>query len=93
MVASEALLSMGFPRQEYWRGLPLLPPGDRPHPGIEPMSPELQADSLLLSHRESLPRSLGPSFLSSVSFSPPSFPPRNGMYQVQTPEKVHLLDV
>jgi len=27
---------MGFPRQEYWSGLPFPPPGDHPHPGIEP---------------------------------------------------------
>ena len=33
------------------------------------LSPELQADSLLLSHRESPPRSLGPSFLSCFSLS------------------------
>ena len=35
---------MGFPRQEYWSGLPSLPPGDLPDPGIEPtslMSPAL----------------------------------------------------
>ena len=30
---------MGFPRQEYWSGLPFPPPGDLPNPGIEPMSP------------------------------------------------------
>ena len=29
---------MGFSRQEYWSGLPCLPPGDRPNPGIKPMS-------------------------------------------------------
>ena len=29
---------MGFSRQEYWSCLPLPPPGDPPHPGIEPMS-------------------------------------------------------
>ena len=29
---------MGFPRQEYWSGLPFPPPGDLPDPGIEPMS-------------------------------------------------------
>ena len=33
--ASQALLSMGFPRQEYWSGLPFLPPGDFPEPGIK----------------------------------------------------------
>ena len=32
---------MGFPRQEYWCGLPFLSPGDLPDPGIEPMSPAL----------------------------------------------------
>ena len=31
---------MGFPRQEYWSGLPF-PPGDFPNPGIEPASPAL----------------------------------------------------
>ena len=39
---------MGFPRQEYWRGLPSPPPGDLPDPGMEPESPEtpaLQVDS------------------------------------------------
>ena len=30
---------MGFPRQEYWSGLPFLSPGDLPDPGIEPESP------------------------------------------------------
>ena len=37
-VSHQALLSMGFFRQEYWRGLPCLPPGDLPKPGIEPVS-------------------------------------------------------
>ena len=37
----EAPLSMGFPRQEYWSGLPFLSPGDLPNPGFEPMSPAL----------------------------------------------------
>ena len=32
---------MGFPRQEYWRGLPLSSPGDLPNPGIKPTSPAL----------------------------------------------------
>jgi len=38
---------MGFSSQEYWSGLPFLPPGDVPKPGTEPTSPALQADSLL----------------------------------------------
>ena len=29
-------LSMGFPRQEYWSGLPFPPPGDLPNTGIKP---------------------------------------------------------
>ena len=46
-VAYQAPLSMGFSRQEYWSGLLLPSPGDLSDPGIEPRSPELQADSLL----------------------------------------------
>ena len=38
--------SMGFPRQEYWSGLPFPSPRDLPDPGIEPRSPALQADAL-----------------------------------------------
>ena len=38
-VAHRAPLSMGFSRQEYWRGLPFPPPGDLPDPGIVPVSP------------------------------------------------------
>ena len=28
----------GVPRREYWSGLPCLPPGELPNPGIEPIS-------------------------------------------------------
>ena len=49
-MATQAPLSMGFSRQEYWSGLPCLPPGDLPNPGIKPMSPALQVNSLLPSH-------------------------------------------
>ena len=45
-VAHQAPLSMVFPRQEYWKGLPFLSPGDLPNPGIEPRSATLQADAL-----------------------------------------------
>ena len=45
-VALQALLCMGFPRQEYWSGLPFLSPGDLPDPGIKSRSSALQADSL-----------------------------------------------
>ena len=46
-VAHQASLSVGFPRQEYWSGLPFPSSGDLPDPGIEPRSPKLQADALL----------------------------------------------
>ena len=45
-VAHQAPPSMWFSRQEYWSGLPFPSPGDLPDPGIEPMSPTLQADAL-----------------------------------------------
>ena len=40
-VAYQAPPSMGFPKQEYWSGLPFPSPGDLPNPGIEPRSPAL----------------------------------------------------
>ena len=45
-IAHQAFLSMEFSRQEYWSGLPCLPPGDLPDSGIKPRFPALQADSL-----------------------------------------------
>ena len=45
-VAYQASPSMGFSRQEYWSGLPFPSPGDLPDPGMEPGSPELEADTL-----------------------------------------------
>jgi len=36
---------MGFPRPEYWSGLPFPSPGDPPDPGIEPAAPALAGDS------------------------------------------------
>ena len=32
---------MGFPRPEYWNGVPFPSPEYLPYPGIEPPSPEL----------------------------------------------------
>ena len=40
-VTHQAPLSMGYSRQEYWSGLPFLPPGDLPNLGKEPVSPAL----------------------------------------------------
>ena len=42
-VAHQALLSMGFPKQEYWSGLPFPSLGDLPDPGIKLVSPVLAA--------------------------------------------------
>ena len=36
-VAHQASLSKGFPKQEYWSGLPFPTPGDLTTPGTEPM--------------------------------------------------------
>ena len=39
---------MGFPRQEYWNGLPFPSPGDLPNPGIKPGLLHWRAGSLPL---------------------------------------------
>ena len=46
-VACQAPLSLGFPRQEYWSGLPFPFPGELPDLRIKPRSLSLQPDSLL----------------------------------------------
>ena len=46
-------LSTGFSQQENWSRLPCPPPEDLPDPGIEPTSPALQAEFLLLSYQGS----------------------------------------
>ena len=54
-VACQALLSMGFPRQEYWSRLPFPTSRDPPDSGFKSLSlasPALQADSLLSATRE-----------------------------------------
>ena len=55
-IARQAPLSVGFPREEHWSGLPFPSPEDLPHPGTEPvslLSLALQEDSSLLSHQGS----------------------------------------
>ena len=37
----QSSLPKGFPRQEYWSGLPFPSPGDLPNPGINLKSPAL----------------------------------------------------
>ena len=34
----QAPLLMGFPRQQFWSGLPFPTPGDLPNPGVKPKS-------------------------------------------------------
>ena len=54
-VTHQAPLSMGFPKQRYWSGLPFLSPGDLPDPEIKHASPALARGFfccfLLLSHQ------------------------------------------
>ena len=57
-LVNQAPLSMVFPRQEYWNGLPFPSQGALPHPGIKSMSPAWQANSLPLSHQGSPSRCL-----------------------------------
>ena len=70
-IPHQAPLSMGFPRQEYWSGLPFPSPGDLPNPRIGPMSPVWQMSSLPLCHlgNESLSLCIALVFL-----------PKNGHY-------------
>ena len=49
-MARQLPLSMGFPSQEYWSGLPFPSPGVLPDPGIEPTSPGSQQNLYCLSH-------------------------------------------
>ena len=44
-VAHQTLLSLGFPRQEYWSGLSFPPPEDLPNPGMKPASVALAGRS------------------------------------------------
>ena len=41
VMSDSYVTSMGFPRQEYWSGLPFPSPGDLPDPEIEAVSPVL----------------------------------------------------
>ena len=78
-VAHQASLSLGFPRQEYWSGLPFPPPGDLPDPGMEPVSLVSQADSLSIEPR-SKPSSVYTSMLLSQFVPPFSSPSLSTSY-------------
>ena len=63
-VAHQASLSVGFPRQEYWSGLPVPSPGDLPDRGIKPVSPAL-ASRFFTTELPGKP----PKFYSALQFS------------------------
>ena len=48
----------GISQQEYWRGVLFPSLGDLPDPGIKPVSPAFQADSLPLSYQGNLDNAL-----------------------------------
>ena len=52
-VAYQAPMSVRFPKQEYWSGLPFPSLGDLSNLGIKPVSLALQADFLSLSYQGS----------------------------------------
>ena len=72
-VVCQASLSIAFSRQEYWRGLPFLCPGDLPDPEIKLGSLALQVDSLLsqppeeIINKTKLPVNLEEVFANSVT--------------------------
>ena len=72
IVARQALLSMGFSRQESWDGLPFSSPEDLPDPGIKLSSPALQGDALPLDHLDS------PWFIEKTINSPNGDLPQDG---------------
>ena len=55
-VVCQVPLSMGFPKQEYWNGVPFPSPGGLPNPGIEPTSPAL-ADGFFTTEEPGKPSS------------------------------------
>ena len=65
-IAHLATLSKEFSRQEYWSGLPFLPPGVLPDPAIKSVSPESPAlaGRFFTTTCDELP-----SFLSALSYS------------------------
>ena len=67
--AHQIPLSMGFPRQEYWNGLPWPSPGDLPDPGIEPWSPALTAGFLTAESQMGKPILVGIHLCLPVSFA------------------------
>jgi len=90
-VARQAPLSMGFPRQEYWSGLPLSTPGDFPTQESNPYFLSLlHCKQILyhLSHAAKLLQSC-PSLCDPIDGSPPGSPVP-GILQARTLEWVAI---
>ena len=85
-------LSMGFSRQEYWRGLPCPSPGDLPNPGMEDLLHLLhwQANSLPLEPPAAAKsRQSCPTLCDPMDGSPPGSP-IPGIFQARTLEWVAI---
>ena len=64
---------MGFPRQEYWSGLPFPSPGDLPNPEIKPECPVL-ADGLFTTDYFTAHQN-------KTQFSPEPVPPTGSLHK------------
>ena len=82
-IACQAPLSMGFPRQEYWCGLPFSSPRGILNPGIESMSLawQVDVDSLPVRH-QGCPLML----IATLSLFPKSLVVRNGKNRLRCPD-------
>ena len=69
-------LSMGYFRQEFWSGLPFLPPGDFCNPGTEPTSPMFPAlaDRFFTTAAAAKSLQSSPTLCDPINGSPPDSP-------------------
>ena len=93
-VACQDPLFMGFPRQEYWSGLPFPAPGDLPNPGMEPMSltsPAMAGEFFTTAAAAAAAKSLQscPTPCNPIDGSPPGSP-IPGILQARTLEWVAI---
>ena len=77
-VAQQASLSMSYPLQVYWSGLPLPSPGELPIPGIKPAPPIFQFSSATQSC---------PTLCDPMNCSTPGFPVH---HQLPDPTQTHV---
>ena len=80
-VAHQAPLSMEFPRQEYWSGLPFPSPGGLPDSGIKPGSPvaPAQAGELFTTESPGKPIFSRQEYWNGLSFPTPGGLPDSGI--------------